>query len=70
MMGLLAPLLILQVVGAVVFSRIGRGRLEELLATVDWAIVLLIVLTCLLIATFVLILAAMGRFRRARLILD
>jgi len=70
MMGLLVPIVVLQIVGAVVLSTGGAKRLEEVLATVNWTTVLFVVLAGLLVAALVLLWAAMVRFQRARLILD
>jgi ABC-2 type transport system permease protein len=68
---LFSPIIVLQIAGAVVIGT-GRGRIQgflDALETVNWTVVLVLLLAGLLIVTCLLLIAAMSRFQRARLIL-
>jgi len=71
-MVLFVPIIVLQIVGAVVIGT-GRDRIQRILDTLEilnWTVVLILLLAGLLIATVLLLLAVMARFQRARLILN
>ncbi len=69
---LFSPLIVLQIVGAVAVGA-GRGQIGntfEALETANWTVILVLLLAALLIVTFLLLVTAIARFQRARLILN
>ncbi len=70
-MVLFSPLIVLQIVGAVAFG-VGRGQIRNIfdaLQAANWTVILSLLLAGLLIVTFLLLVVAMTRFQRTRLIL-
>ena len=71
-MVLFLPIIVLQIVGAVVIGT-GQDRIQgilDTLETLNWTVVLILLLAGLLIATVLLLTAVTARFQRARLILN
>jgi len=68
----LFPVVLLQMIPLLLLNVVpdGRARLRELVAAANPTQILLIVLAVLLVLDVVLLMAAMARFQRARLILD
>jgi len=72
MMFLLVPIMILQIVPLLLLTVVPNGMaiLQRLLKSLDFTQVMLVVAGVLLVIDVALLLVAMARFRRARLILD
>ena len=69
---LFSPLIVLQIAGAVAIAT-GRGQIRNIfnaLGTANWTVILILLLAGLLTATFLLLVIAITRFQRGRLILD
>jgi uncharacterized membrane protein len=68
---LLIPPMILQfVVFAIMESDSGKARFKEVLATLSFEQIILVIVAVLLVLVLGLLMAAMSRFKRALLILD
>jgi len=68
---LLVPPMILQfALFAILGSDSGKARFQEVLATLSFEQVILVIVAFLLVLDVVLLMAALARFKRARLILD
>jgi ABC-2 type transport system permease protein len=72
MMFLLVPLMILQIAPLLLLTVVPNGRaiFQQLLKSLDFTQVMLVLAAVLLVVDVALLLVAMARFRRARLILD
>jgi len=72
MMFLLVPIMVLQIAPLLLLTVVPNGQaiLQQLLKSLDFTQVMLILAAVLLVIDVALLLVAMARFRRARLILD
>jgi ABC-2 type transport system permease protein len=72
MMFLLVPIMILQIAPLLLLTVVPNGRviLQQLLKSLDFTQVMLVLAAVLLVIDLALLLVALARFRRARLILD